>query len=339
MIAVKHIATAAVLACTLSLILADSAQAASAFEKGPGSPGSGYPNRPIRLVAPFVPGGPTDIVARLVAQKLGENLGQTIVVDNRGGASGAVGMEIVARSAPDGYTLVIGSSGNLAVNPNLNTKLPYDTLKDFQPLTQTTSGPQMVVIHPAVQAKSVQEFIALAKAKPGQLNYASGGAGTTTHLASELLKLSAGISIVHVPYKGTGQALTDLIGGQVQMMMSSMLPAVPHVRAGRLRGLAVTSAKRNAALPEMPTVAESGVPGFETTSWHGVLVPAKTPKAISDRLHAELVKMLNQPDVKERFANLGMDTVGNTQQQFAAYIKSESEKWAKVIKAAGIKPQ
>lgn len=339
MSAVKHVATAAGLVCALGGLAPASVQAASSVDKSPGGPGQGYPNRPIRLVAPFVPGGPTDIVARLVGQKLGENLGQTIVVDNRGGASGAVGMEIAARSAPDGYTLVIGSSGNLAVNPNLNAKLPYDTLKDFQPITQTTSGPQMMVVHPLVQAKSVQEFIALAKAKPGQLNYASGGAGTTTHLASELFKLSAGVSIVHVPYKGTGQALTDLIGGQVQMMMSSMLPAIPHVKAGRLRGLAVTSARRATTLPEMPTLAESGLPGFETTSWHGMLVPAKTPRAITMRLHAEMVKTLNQPDVKERFANQGMDTVGNTPEQFAAYIKSESEKWAKVIKTIGIKPQ
>lgn len=339
MIAVKHVATAAGLVCALGGLAPASAQAASPVDMSAGSPGSGYPNRPIRLVAPFVPGGPTDIVARLVGQKLGENLGQTIVVDNRGGASGAVGMEIAARSAPDGYTLVIGSSGNLAVNPSLNAKLPYDPLRDFQPITQTTSGPQMMVVHPSVQATSVQQFIALAKAKPGQLNYASGGAGTTTHLASELLKLSAGISIVHVPYKGTGQALTDLISGQVQMMMSSMLPAIPHVKAGRLRGLAVTSARRATTLPEMPTLAESGLPGFETTSWHGMLVPAKTPKAITMRLHAEMVKTLNQPDVKERFANLGMDTVGNTPEQFAAYIRNEQVKWAKVIKVAGIQPQ
>jgi tripartite-type tricarboxylate transporter receptor subunit TctC len=231
----KHV-SAAVFACSLAAAHSVAAEAAALKDA------AGYPNKPVRLIAPFVPGGPTDIVARLVAQKLSENVGQPVVVDNRGGASGAVGMEIAAKSAPDGYTMVLGSSGNLAVNPALNTALPYDTLKDFQPLTQRTSGPQMLVLHPSVPAKSVKELIALAKSRPGQLNFASGGAGTTTHLASELFKLSAGLNIVHVPYKGTGQALTDLIGGQVQMMMSSMLPAMPHVKAARLRALAVTSA-------------------------------------------------------------------------------------------------
>lgn len=339
MISAKQTAIAAFVACALGAGAAASAPHASSFDKGSGGTAQGYPNRPVRLIAPFVPGGPTDIVARLVAQKMGENLKQTFVVDNRGGAGGSVGMEIAARSAPDGYTLVLGSSGNLAVNPALNAKLPYQPLKDFQPLTQTTSGPQILVIHPGVQAKSVQEFIALAKAKTGQLNYASGGTGTTTHLAAELFKLSTGANIVHVPYKGTGQALSDLIGGQVQMMMSSMLPAIPHVRAGRLRGLAVTSARRAAVYPELPTLAESGLPGFETTSWHGMLAPAGTPKAISNRIHAELVKTLNQPDVKAIFANQGMDVVANTQEEFAAYIRSETAKWTKVIKAIGIKPE
>jgi tripartite-type tricarboxylate transporter receptor subunit TctC len=328
----KHV-SATVFACSLAAAHSVAAEAAALKDA------AGYPNKPVRLIAPFVPGGPTDIVARLVAQKLSENVGQPVVVDNRGGASGAVGMEIAAKSAPDGYTMVLGSSGNLAVNPALNTALPYDTLKDFQPLTQTTSGPQMLVLHPSVPAKSVKELIALAKSRPGQLNFASGGAGTTTHLASELFKLSAGLNIVHVPYKGTGQALTDLIGGQVQMMMSSMLPAMPHVKAARLRALAVTSARRATVLPDMPTMAESGVPGFETTSWHGMLVPAKTPTAIVARLHAELVKTLNQPDVKERFANQGMDVVASTPQAFTAYITSESAKWSHVIKTIGIKPQ
>ncbi len=298
-----------------------------------------YPNRPIRLIAPFVPGGPTDIIARVVAQKMGDNLKQTVVVDNRGGAGGSVGMQLAAAAAPDGYTLVLGSSGNLAVNPALEPNLPYHPLRDFQPITQTTSGPQILVVPVSLQAKSVQEFIALAKAKPGQLNYASGGSGTTTHLGVELFKIAAGVNIVHVPYKGTGQALTDVMTGQVQMMMSSALPALPHVKSGKLRGLAVTSAKRSAAYPELPTLSESGLPGFETTSWHGMLLPAKTPKALSERIHAELVKVLTAPDVKERFAGLGMDTVANTPAQFSAYIKSESQKWEKVIRTIGIKPQ
>jgi tripartite-type tricarboxylate transporter receptor subunit TctC len=329
-------AAVAVAAC--AWCVAGVATAASGDKAGH-EPAANYGDRPIRLIGPFVPGGPTDIMARLVAQRLSENLKQPVVVDNRGGAGGAVGMQLAASAAPDGYTLVLGSSGNLAVNPALEANLPYHPLNDFQPLTQTTSGPQIVVLNQSVQAKTVQEFIALAKARPGQLNYASGGSGTTTHLGMELLKLAAGVNIVHVPYKGTGQALNDVIGGQVQMMMSSMLPALPHVKTGKLRGLAVTSAKRAAVYPEAPTLAESGLPGFETTSWHGMLVPAKTPKAISTRVHAELVKALNHSDVKDRFANLGMDTVASTPEEFTAYIRHEHAKWAKVIKAIGIKAQ
>ena len=313
--------------------------AASVSHSSCAADGETYPNRPIRLIAPFVPGGPTDIIARVVAQKMGDNLKQTVVVDNRGGAGGSVGMQLAAASAPDGYKLVLGSSGNLAVNPALEPNLPYHPLRDFQPITQTTSGPQILVVPVSLQAKSVQEFIALAKAKPGQLNYASGGSGTTTHLGVELFKMAAGVNIVHVPYKGTGQALTDVMTGQVQMMMSSALPALPHVKSGKLRGLAVTSAKRAAAYPELPTLSESGLPGFETTSWHGMLLPAKTPKGLSERVHAELVKVLTAPDVKERFAGLGMDTVASTPAQFSTYIRSESQKWEKVIRTIGIKSQ
>jgi len=336
-IAAKLVAAAALLGCVIGGIANVPAWAATSPD--PGDAARSYPNRPVRLIAPFVPGGPTDIIARLVAQKMGENLKQTFVVDNRGGAGGSVGMEIAAGSAPDGYTLVLGSSGNLAVNPALNPRLPYHPLKDFQPLTQTTSGPQVLVINSGVAAKSVQDLIALAKAKPGQLNYGSGGTGTTTHLGVELFKLAAGVNIVHVPYKGTGQSLTDVIGGQVQMMMSSMLPAVPHVKAGRLRALGVTSARRSAIYPELPTLAESGLPGFETTSWHGMLAPARTPKAVVNRIHAELVKTLTQPDVKAIFANQGMDVVASSQEDFAAYIRNETAKWTKVIKAIGTKPE
>ncbi len=337
MMMVKHSAASTALACALAVCVTDSVRAATSSDQGDAA--RSYPNRPVRLIAPFVPGGPTDIVARLVAQKMGENLKQTFVVDNRGGAGGSVGMEIAAGAAPDGYTLVLGSSGNLAVNPALNPKLPYHPLKDFQPLTQTTSGPQVLVINSGVAAKSVQELIALARARPGQLNYGSGGTGTTTHLGVELFKLAAGVNIVHVPYKGTGQSLIDVIGGQVQMMMSSMLPAVPHVKAGRLRALGVTSARRSAVYPDLPTLAESGLPGFETTSWHGMLAPVRTPKAVINRIHAELVKTLNQPDVKTIFANQGMDVVASTQEDFAAYIRSETAKWTQVIKAIGIKSE
>lgn len=295
-----------------------------------------YPDKPVRLVAPFVPGGPTDIIARVVAQRLSQAFGQTVVVDNRRGASGAIGCEIVARSAPDGYTLMIGSSGNLAVAPALFAKLPYDPLKDFQAITQTTSGPQVIVAHPAVAARNTAELLALARAKPGSLNYASGGAGTTTQLGMELFKSMGGVDIVHVPYKGTGQALSDVLGGQVQLMMASLLPALPHVKSARLRGIAVTSAQRTAVLPDTPTVAESGVPGFETTSWHGMVMPAKTPPAISGRVHAEMVKLLNLPDVKALFLTQGMDTVANTPAQFTAYIQAESEKWTRVVRTLGM---
>ena len=301
--------------------------------------GAAWPDKPIRLVAPFVPGGPTDIVARVVAQRLGQALGQNVVVDNRGGASGAIGCEIVARSAPDGYTLMIGSSGNLAVAPALFARLPYDPLKDFQPLTQTTSGPQIVVVNPNVPAKNFGEFLALARARPGSLNYASGGAGTTTELGPELLKSMAKIDLVHVPYKGTGQALADVIGGQVQLMMSSLLPAMPQVKSGRLRGLAVTGAKRTPALPEMPTVAESGVTGFETTSWHGMVMPARAPAALVARLHAEMARLLSNAETKALFLAQGMETVGSTPQEFDAYIRGEYAKWTKVIKDIGLPPQ
>ncbi len=301
--------------------------------------GAAYPDKPVRLVAPFVAGGPTDIVARVVAQHLTQAFGQTVVVDNRGGASGAIGCEIVARAVPDGYTLMIGSSGNLAVAPALFARLPYDPAKDFQAITQTTSGPQVLALFPGVPAKTVPELLVLARAKPGGLNYASGGTGTTTQLGMELFKSMAGVEIVHVPYKGTGQALNDLLAGQVQIMMASLLPALPQVRAGRLRGIAVTSAQRTAALPDTPTIGESGVAGFETTSWHGLLTPAKTPAAIVARVHAEMVKMLNQPDVKALFLAQGMDTVGNTPSEFADYIRGETAKWTRVVRALGIAPQ
>jgi tripartite-type tricarboxylate transporter receptor subunit TctC len=304
-----------------------------------GAAAAAYPDKPVRLVTPFAPGGPSDIVARLVSAGLSEALGQSVVTDNRAGAGGIIGCEIVAKAPPDGYTLLLGSSGNLSVNPSLYAKLPYDPLRDFQPVTLVSAGPQILVVHPGVAAKSVKELVALAKAKPGQLNFASGGVGTGNHLASELFKVSAGIDIVHVPYKGTGQALTDLLGGQVQMMTSSLLPAIPHVKAGKLRGLGVTSAKRTAVLPDMPTIAESGFPGFETTSWHGVLLPARTPKPIGERLNSELVKMLHRTDVKERLAAAGIDPVGSTPAEFTAYIKSETAKFARVIKLAGIKAE
>jgi tripartite-type tricarboxylate transporter receptor subunit TctC len=300
---------------------------------------SAYPSRPIRIVDPFPPGGPSDIVARSLSQKLTEAVGQTVVVDNRGGASGIVGCEIVAKAAPDGHTLLLGPSGALTIQPTLNSKLPYDPQRDFETVTQLTSGPQVIAVHPAVAAKSVQELIALAKAKPGQLNYASGGAGTANHLAAEVFKLAAGINVVHIPYKGTGPALTSVLSGESQMIISSLLPALPHLKSGKLRALAVTSTLRSAAVPEVPTAAESGLPKFETSSWHGILVPAKTPRAIITRLHDELVKVLSLPDVRERLTAQGLNVVASTPHEFAAYIKSETVKYARVIKQVGIKAE
>lgn len=298
-----------------------------------------YPTRPIRIVDPFPPGGPSDIVGRSISQPLGEALGQTIVIDNRGGAAGTVGTTIVANAPADGHTLLLGPSGALTIQPTLNPDLPYHPQRDFATVTQLTSGPQVIAVHPAVAAKSIRELIALAKAKSGQLNYASGGAGTANHLAAEVFKLAAGVDIVHIPYKGTGPALTSVISGESQMIISSLLPALPHLKAGRLRALAVTSAARSAAVPNVPTASESGLPKFETSSWHGILAPARTSRAIIMRLHAELVKVLNLPDVRERLTAQGLNVVASTPQEFAAYIKSETAKYARVIKQIGLKAQ
>ena len=298
-----------------------------------------YPSRPIRIVDPFPPGGPSDIVARSISPRLGEALGQTVVVDNRGGAAGVVGCEIVAKAAPDGHTLLLGPSGALTIQPTLSSKLPYDPRRDFEPVTQLTSGPQVIAVNPSVPARSIPELIALAKAKPSQLNYASGGAGTANHLAAEVFKLASVVNIVHVPYKGTGPALASVISGETQMIISSLLPALPHVKSGKLRALAVTSTSRSAAVPDVPTAAESGLPKFETSSWHGILVPARTPRAIVTRLHDEVVKVLNLPDVRERLTAQGLNVVASTPQAFAGHIKSETEKYARVIKQVGIKPE
>jgi tripartite-type tricarboxylate transporter receptor subunit TctC len=294
-----------------------------------------YPSKPIRFIAPFVPGGPTDAMARLLSAKMNDTMGVPVVVDNRGAAGGIIGFELVAKAAPDGYTLLLGSAGGLTMNPSLYSKLPYDPAKDYQPITQITSGPQILVVHPSVAAKTVPDLIALAKAKPGQLNFAS--AGTGNRIAAELFKLQAGVDMVNVSYKGTGQALTDVIGGQVQMMFPTALIAVAQVRAGKLRALGVTSARRSGVLPDVPTIAESGLPGFDAVSWHGVLAPAKTPAPIVSRLHGEIVKALNQPDSKERLNSQGLDVIGSSPDDFAAYIRTERAKYDKVIKAAGIK--
>jgi tripartite-type tricarboxylate transporter receptor subunit TctC len=296
-----------------------------------------YPTKPVRLIIPFAPGGPSDIIGRLVGQKLGDHLGQSVVADNRGAAGGIVGFELAARAAPDGYTLLLGSAGGLTMNPSLYLKLPYDPQRDYVPITQLTVGPNLMCVHPSVAAKTVQDFVALARAKPGQINFAS--AGTGNRLAAEMFRIATGISIVNVPYKGTGQAIGDLVGGQVQMMMINPVAAVPQVRGGKLRGLAVTSLKRASIMPDVPTIAESGVAGFEYVSWHAILAPAHTPAAVTKRLYADLLKVLASPDVKERFASQGLDTVGATPDAFKTVIREETLRLAKLIKEVGIKPE
>lgn len=294
-----------------------------------------YPTKPIRLIVPFPPGGTTDVVARVIAQKLTENWSQQVVVDNRPGAGGIIGTELAAKAPADGYTLLLGSITTHAVNPSLYKKLPFDPLRDFAPVSLAVSTPQVLVVHPSVAAKSVKELIALAKAKPGQLNYASAGTGTSPHLTFELFKSMAGVDLVHVPYKGTGPAITDLIGGQVQTMITGVVALYPHIKAGKLRALGATSAKRVAALPDVPTIAESGVPGFDVASWFGVFAPAGTPKPIVARLNAEIVKILAVPELRRKLAGQGADPATNTPEQFAAYVKSELARWSKVVKDTG----
>ena len=293
-----------------------------------------YPSKPIRMVVPFAAGGGADIVARALGQKLNEAYRQSVVVDNRAGGTTIAGTDMVAKAAPDGYTLLMATSGHV-INPSFFAKLPFDAIKDFAPVTQVTSQAYIFGVYPGLPAKSVSEFVALAKSKPGQLNYASGGNGNATHLGAELLKDLAGIDLVHVPYKGGGPALIALISGEAAMLFSNISFTLPQIKAGKVRALAVTSAKRSLVAPELPTVAEAGVPGFELTSWYGVLAPAKTPKSIIASLHAEIVKGLNAPDLKARLANDGNEAVGSTPEAFAAYIASEIPKWARVINKSG----
>ena len=296
-----------------------------------------YPTKPVRFIVPFAPGGGSDLVARTVAQKLTEALGQTVVVDNRTGAAGSIGAELAAKSPPDGHTLLLGSNGPLAINPHLYPKLPYDAERDFAPVALVTVMPFLLVTHPALPVRSVKELVALAKSRPGQLNYGSPGNGSTTHLANELLKSMTGISIAHVPYKGVAPAATDLISGQTQMMSGDLSTLLPHVKSGRMRAIAVTSARRSSLLPDMPTIAESGVPGYEASGWFGVLVPAATPAAIVERLNTATVKGLAAADARDRLGALGGEVAGGSPAQFGAYVRQESAKWGKVIRAIGLK--
>jgi len=298
-----------------------------------------YPSKPIRFVVAFPPGGGTDLVARTIAPRLAERLAQQVVVDNRPGAGGNLGTEIVAKSTPDGYTMLMGSVGPLAINASLFARLPFDPLKDLAPVTLAASTPNVLVVHPSLPVTTVQELIALAKARPGAINFASSGQGTPAQLAGELFNSMAGVKMVHVPYKGAAPALADLLGGQVQVMFSTMPPALPHVTAGRLRALAVASLQRSPAAPELPTIDATALPGFEATTWHGVMVPAGTPDAVVAKLHHDIVAVLRTPDVVERLSSQGAEPIGSTPQAFAAYIKAETAKWAKVIRESGAKAE
>jgi tripartite-type tricarboxylate transporter receptor subunit TctC len=296
-----------------------------------------FPSRPVRFVVPFAPGGSTDTLARTMGVKLAETLGQQVVVDNRTGGNGDIGMLTVAKAPPDGHTIVLGYIANLAIAPSLQTKMPYDPVKDFAPITQPASSPNVLTAHPSVQAKTLKELIALAKASPGKLSFASTGVASVGHLTGELINNLAGIKITHVPYKGSGQAVTDILGGHVNIMYSGFSSTIAHIKSGKLRALAVTGPKRSPALAEVPTIAEQGFPGVEATAWYGVLAPAGTPKPVVARLHGDLVKILKQPDVVQRLDGLGFEIVASTPEQFGAYIRSEIKKWAKVVKASGAK--
>jgi tripartite-type tricarboxylate transporter receptor subunit TctC len=300
---------------------------------------SAYPVKPVRLVVPFVPGGSTDLIARIMAQKLDEVLGQQVVVENRAGASGNIGVDYVAKSAPDGYTLIFGHVGTFGFGPSLYKKLPYDPIKDFAPIALFAMVPNMLVVHPALPAKTVKELIALAKARPGQMNYGSSGNGSASHLATEYFKLLSKTDITAIPYKGTGPLVTDLIAGQTSLTITGVPPLYPFVQSGRLRGIAVGSVKRLALLPDLPTIAEAGVPGYESSTWFGPLAPAKTPREIIVRLNTALLKILQRPDIKTRFAAEGAAGLGSTPEEFGAYIKSEIERWGRVITAAGVQTE
>jgi tripartite-type tricarboxylate transporter receptor subunit TctC len=297
----------------------------------------GYPNKSIRIIVPFPPGGGNDVIGRIIAQKLTERLGQQVVVDNRAGANGIVGLQALMQAPPDGYTIAVAAAGPMAVNPSLYEKLPYDSLKDFSYITNMVIFPLILVTHPSVPAKTTQDLINLAKAKPKQLFYGTPGSGNSAHLAGELLNSMANVQTVHVPYKGQGPAMADLVAGQVQMMFASIPSVLPQVKSGQVNAIAMGSAKRVPSLPEIPTLSESGVPGFEAYSWAGMLAPAKTPKEIIARLNKEIVDILKQKDVADKLNQQGALPVGDSPEQFAAYVKAEIDKWGAVIKSANIK--
>jgi tripartite-type tricarboxylate transporter receptor subunit TctC len=316
--------TGAVVLLTLSVVSASA------------SAQSNYPTKPIRMIVPFPPGGGTDILSRLVANKLTESAGWQVVVDNRGGAGGNIGLDAAAKAAPDGYTMVMGQTSNLTINPALYKKLPYDSLRDFTPVSVVASSPIAFMVLNKAPYRNLGELIAAAKAKPGEITYATTGNGTVGHLTGELIQRTAGAKLVHVPYKGSAQAFPDLLGGRVAFFLASLETAIPQMKAGTIRTLAITSAQRVPALPELPTVAESGFPGFETTTWYGILVPKGTPQPIVERLSAAIVKVLEAPDVKERMTANGGATIKPGPAAFDAQLKSELSKWSRVIREARV---
>jgi tripartite-type tricarboxylate transporter receptor subunit TctC len=300
------------------------------------TPATSFPDRPIRLVVPYAAGGATDSVARLVGQKMSQELGQAIVVDNRAGADGNIGAELVAHSKPDGYTILMGDVGNLTMGPAVRRSVPYDAVRDFAPITQLVSAPNILAVHPSVPANTFRDFIAYAKANPNKLSFASSGTGGSAHLAGELLERATGIDIVHIPYKGASPALVDVLRGDVQIIFGLSV-VLPHVKDGKLRALATTGPRRMALLPQVPTIAEMGFPGFEATAWYGLLAPAGTPRTIVARLHDVAVRALRSPEVTEKLEAAGNEIVGSGPDEFAAYIISEKAKWAETVEAAGIK--
>ncbi|HET7595355.1 MAG TPA: tripartite tricarboxylate transporter substrate binding protein [Burkholderiales bacterium] len=296
-----------------------------------------YPARPIRMIVPYAPGGASDLFARMIAEKLTMAWRQQVVVDNRSGAGGNIGSDLVAKANPDGYTMLLGTSGSNAVNPSLYTRMPYDAKRDLALVALVASTPNIIVVRSAHPAKSLQDLIRMAKANPGKVTYGSSGIGSVLHLSGELLKTMTGINIVHVPYKGTGPSLVDLLGGQIDMVFSNLPPVVPYVQDGRMRGIAVTTAERVKPLPNVPTMIESGVPGYDVASWFGVMMPAKTPVAVKEKLNREVQHILRLPDIKERLVTLGSDPMFMSVQDANRFFHSEIEKWAKVVKASGAK--
>jgi tripartite-type tricarboxylate transporter receptor subunit TctC len=322
----KSLVLRALLGLSLTLPFASAAQEA-------------WPTRPVRIVVPYPAGGVADLLPRLVGQKLSEKWGQPVVIENKPGASGNIGLAEVARAEPDGYTLGLAPTGNLTVNPTLFAKMPFDTAKDLTPVTNLAQSPNVLVVHPSVPAKTFRELIAHAKANPGKLNFSSPGAGAGAHLAGELLNIEAGIKAVHIPYKGMAPAVNDLLGGQVQMMFAGISTAIPHIRTGKLVPLAIASEKRSPQLPDVPTVAESGYPGFEVTSWYGIVARAGTPPEVIRKIHRDMAEALQQPDVRAKLEGLGLEPVGNTPAEFSKMIAAETRKWADIMKKAGIEPQ